>query len=88
MEDSPFATIASFPFEERNLISETKLDELTDVHMSLGTCLKVEVIPHTAFHTETDIMERLLATCSIRRVIKKRSLGYTLIIMVEMIIVV
>ena len=67
--------LALATLEEWYLVANAKLDKLTDVQMGLRQCLKVEVIPHTAFHTETDIMERLLATCSIRRVIKKRSLG-------------
>lgn len=59
MEDL-FITLTKALLQEWNLIAYTKFQILTDLEMSLGRSLEVEVIGETELHTKTDIMESLL----------------------------
>ena len=59
MEDL-FITLTKALLQEWNLIAYTKFQILTDLEMSLGRSLEVEVISETELHTKTDIMESLL----------------------------
>jgi hypothetical protein len=88
VEDIALAFRTVFLLQERNLIPEAELDELTDVKVGLGTCLKVEVIPHAILQTETDIVARLLSTCTIWSSIEQWTLWSNLAEVIVMIVVI
>ena len=72
--------------KERNLISETELNELTDVEVGLGTCMKIKIIPYTLLETETDIMTGLFTAGTVRRRIKEWTLWRNLTMVVAVIV--
>jgi hypothetical protein len=51
--------------KERDLIADTELDVLTDVKVSLGEGLEIEVVPDTILQTETDVVPSFLASRSV-----------------------
>ena len=71
-DDAVSLTVALL--EERYLITQAKLYVLTDVKVSLGTSLQVEVVPNTILHTETDVVESLLTTSTSNSLIEQRTL--------------
>ena len=78
MEDIALTLNTVFLLEEWNLVSQTEFNVLTDVHMSLCTCVKIHVIPNTVFQTEADVVECLLATGSMWRLIEQFTLWSSL----------
>ena len=64
MEDTAVA-IAQPLLQERYLIAQTKLYVLGNVEVGLAGSMDIEVIPHTSLHTEADVVESLVSTCTI-----------------------
>ena len=64
MEDTAVA-IAQTLLQERYLIAQTKLYVLGNVEVGLAGSMDIEVIPHTSLHTEADVVESLVSTCTI-----------------------
>ena len=58
-------TLALALLEEGYLITYAKLYIFANVKMSLTGSLQVEVIPYTGLHTEADVVECLVSTCTI-----------------------
>ena len=65
VEDDALAVLAVFLLKERDLVSETELDELCNLQVALHCSLEIEIIPDTGLHTETNIMESLIGTRAI-----------------------
>lgn len=85
MEDDAI-TLAQTLLEERNLVTYTKLYIFTYVKVSLGTGLQVEVVPNTILHTETDVVESLIGTCTFI-IIEERTLTIAIDGMIAIVIV-
>ena len=64
MEDTAVA-IAQPLLQERYLIAQTKLYVLGNVEVGLAGSMDIEVVPHTSLHTEADVVESLVSTCTI-----------------------
>ena len=77
MEDGTLATLAIALLEERYLVSQAKLYVLTDVKVSLGTGLQVEVVPNTTLHTKADVVESLIGTSAFI-IVEQRTLTITI----------
>jgi hypothetical protein len=59
---------------ERNLVADTELDEFRNMKVGLAAGLEIEIVEETVSQTGTDIVAGFFATCSVRRVIQKRTL--------------
>ena len=85
MEDGAFAFFAVLLLQERDLVADAELYVFCDMQVSLGACLEVDVIPHTAPHSEADIVERFIAACSIV-LVEERTLAIAIYRMVAIVI--
>ena len=65
MEDDALATLAQVLLEEGNLVAYTKLYVLGNVEVSLAGSMQIEVVPYAGLHTEADVVECLVSTCTI-----------------------
>ena len=74
-DDAVSLTVALL--EERYLITQAKLYVLTDVKVSLGTGLQVEVVPNTTLHTKADVVESLIGTSAFI-IVEQRTLTITI----------
>ena len=63
MENATVA-LALVLLEEGNLVAYTKLHILADVEVSLSRGLQVKIVPYTILHTEAEVVEGLIGTCS------------------------
>lgn len=86
VEDGALACFAILFLEERNLVANAELDVFCDMQVSLGACLEVDVIPDTALQSESDVVERFIAACSIV-LVEQRALAIAIDRMVTIIIV-
>ena len=46
MEDGAFAFFAVLLLQERDLVADAELYVFCDMQVSLGACLKIDVVPH------------------------------------------
>ena len=85
VEDGAFAFFAVLLLQERDLVADAELDVFCDMQVSLGACLEIDVVPHTALHSEADVMERFIAACSIV-LVEERTLAIAIYRMVAIVI--
>ena len=65
VEDIALALRASSLLVERNLVADTPFDVLGDVEMALHSDLGIEIVPDTAFCTQSYVVEGLFSTSSV-----------------------
>ena len=64
MEDAAVA-LALILLEEGYLVAYTKLYILGNVEVGLAGSMQIEVVPYAGLHTEADVVECLVSTCTI-----------------------
>ena len=65
MEDDALSTLTLALLEEGNLVSYAKLYVFGNVEVSLAGSMQIEVVPYAGLHTEADVVECLVSTCTI-----------------------
>lgn len=64
VEDDTLTTLTLVLREERELVTDTKLNILTNVEMCLGRSLQIKVVPDAILQSKADIVESLLTACT------------------------